>query len=376
MKRITLLIVIFLIGMTGFTQNKTANVKKGNTYTDLVFTAADTINESETYYIEITNFQDFPAMQDVYLAGSAVSGSGDVVITVYGKKFAASSYSSIGTTTWNSTLALDETITVSIANRYRYIKVAFVADATGKQVLVTDVQFKNWFTGGNLSTSNLTLSGALSVGTTLTVTGESTFNNHINLGAGDDVLLSSTSDITVNTDKFTVAGATGNTAVGGTLGVTGVSTLTGGLSFTSNVTQFTTLVTLTATEIVGTAAGDVGHADGAILVAAPGTGFTLEFVSAFFVYDYATAAYTGGADDVVVQVGVTGTQVAVTGAVTGANLLEAATDAMLGLGSTVTELVYADNGAISLFGTEITQPGTAAGVLRCYVTYNVITTGL
>ena len=127
---------------------------------------------------------------------------------------------------------------------------------------------------------------------------------------------------------------------------------------------------------LGTDAGDVGHADGAILVAAPGTGFTHEFVSAFFVYDFGVAAYTGGGDDVVVQVGVTGTQVAVTGAVTGANLLEAAADAMLGLGVTATELVYADNGVISLFGTALTQPGTAAGVLRCYVTYNVITTGL
>lgn len=149
-----------------------------------------------------------------------------------------------------------------------------------------------------------------------------------------------------------------------------------GISLTSNVTQYTTLTTLTATEIVGTAAGDVGHADGAILVAKPGTGYTLEFISVFFVYDYDTAAYTGGGDDTVIQVGVTGTQVAVTGAITGANLLEAAGDKMLRLGSTATELVHVNNGAIGLFGTALTQPGTAAGVLRCYVTYNIITTGL
>ncbi len=43
--------------------------------------------------------------------------------------------------------------------------------------------------------------------------------------AGKDLILSSTSDIAVDTNKFTVAGATGNTVIAGTLGVTGVATL-------------------------------------------------------------------------------------------------------------------------------------------------------
>lgn len=47
---------------------------------------------------------------------------------------------------------------------------------------------------------------------------------HINLTAGMDLLGSSTSDITINTNKFTVAGATGNTVIAGTLSA-GVSTL-------------------------------------------------------------------------------------------------------------------------------------------------------
>ena len=62
---------------------------------------------------------------------------------------------------------------------------------------------------------------------TLTVTGESTFNAHANLGDGVDLVGSATSDITINTDKFTVAGATGNTVVGGTLDVTGAAEITG-----------------------------------------------------------------------------------------------------------------------------------------------------
>lgn len=59
----------------------------------------------------------------------------------------------------------------------------------------------------------------------LVVTEASTFNGSITLGAGDDLIGSATSDIAFNTNKFTVAGATGNTVVAGTLGVAGVATL-------------------------------------------------------------------------------------------------------------------------------------------------------
>ena len=121
MRKYFLLIAILLIGMTGFAQNKTANIKKGNTYADLSFTAADTINESETYYIEITNFQDYPAMQDIIFTGEAVTGTGDVVVTAYGKKFSESSYSSIGTVTWDGSADTTYTINVTTANKYRYV---------------------------------------------------------------------------------------------------------------------------------------------------------------------------------------------------------------------------------------------------------------
>ena len=59
----------------------------------------------------------------------------------------------------------------------------------------------------------------------LVVTEGATFNGGITLGAGDDLIGSSTSDITFNTNKFTVAGDTGNTIIAGTLEVTGVATL-------------------------------------------------------------------------------------------------------------------------------------------------------
>lgn len=71
----------------------------------------------------------------------------------------------------------------------------------------------------------MTSGGDLFSSAGLTVTGTSTFNGSITLGAGDDLIGSATSDITFNTNKFTVAGATGNTLVAGTFTSTGVATL-------------------------------------------------------------------------------------------------------------------------------------------------------
>lgn len=67
----------------------------------------------------------------------------------------------------------------------------------------------------------MTSAGDLYSSTGLTVTTNATFNGGMTLGAGDDLIGSATSDITMNTNKFTVAGATGNTVVAGTLDVTG-----------------------------------------------------------------------------------------------------------------------------------------------------------
>jgi hypothetical protein len=145
-----------------------------------------------------------------------------------------------------------------------------------------------------------------------------------------------------------------------------------GLS-TSNVVTATTV--LTATEIVGTAAGDIGHAAGATLVAAPGSGYVLEFISAVLIYDFDTAAYTGGGNDLVIQNGSTAT--AFTSVIASADLLTAAGDKMVQINSlTASDQALVANMPISLKGTAYTQPGTAAGTLTCIVSYRVHATGL
>jgi cytoskeletal protein CcmA (bactofilin family) len=59
-----------------------------------------------------------------------------------------------------------------------------------------------------------------------------TANGEVTVGAA----LSATGDFAINTNKFTVAAATGNAAVAGTLGVTGLATLNGGITSSGTLT--------------------------------------------------------------------------------------------------------------------------------------------
>lgn len=128
-------------------------------------------------------------------------------------------------------------------------------------------------------------------------------------------------------------------------------------------------VTLGPTVIVGVAAGDIGHADGAVLVPAPGAGYFLEFLSCTLVYDFLTAAYTGGGDDLHVLYPGFAT---VSGVVLAADLLGSAGDEIQILNALSSAGVSAPvNVGLSIASTAWTNPGTAAGVLRVRTHYRV-----
>jgi len=158
MKKILLSIVLILAFLSGHTQDKTGSISRGDTYTDISFNASDTVNESETYYVEVTCFQDFMQVQDVYVAIDSVSGAPKVTVTLQGKKFASSSYATIGTPiVWSGSTGDTSFIyTNTTPTRYRYYKVLFASTATNQQSLITDVQFKTWFTGGLISGATIT----------------------------------------------------------------------------------------------------------------------------------------------------------------------------------------------------------------------------
>jgi len=146
---------------------------------------------------------------------------------------------------------------------------------------------------------------------------------------------------------------------------------------TTKVSQIITEeVTLTATEIVGTSAGDLGHASGAVLVAGVSSAYAMELVSAVAIYDFSTAAYTGGGNDTTINIGSGGA--ILTGVVTSANLLGAAGDKIVLFKplSTAALPLSVGTGLSMNSVTAWTQPGTAAGVLRVQVSYRLHTTGL
>ena len=125
-------------------------------------------------------------------------------------------------------------------------------------------QFKNGFFDGTLNTDILTVDEAATVGTTLGVTGATTLSSTLDVTGATGI----DGDFDVATDKFTVASATGNTAVAGTLNVTGASTLSSTLAVTGAITA-TGGVT---GNVTGTLTGDVvGNANTASAWANPRT---------------------------------------------------------------------------------------------------------
>jgi len=128
-------------------------------------------------------------------------------------------------------------------------------------------------------------------------------------------------------------------------------------------------VTLTPTMIVGTDAGDLAHSAGVVAVAAE-AGKIHEFISAVFSYDFGTAAYTGGGDDLVIRQGTT----PVSAAIAKADLLCDTEDDI----AYVSALAAADikltaNSTINIFaGTAYTQPGTAAGTCKVHILYRTV----
>jgi len=140
-------------------------------------------------------------------------------------------------------------------------------------------------------------------------------------------------------------------------------------------TTITEIITLDVLDIAGTAAGSIGHVDGAIIKVTPSSDYFMEFISAILIYDYDTAAYTGGADDLKFQLGSSGTQIAVSSAINDAHLLTAAGDKIVRVGSLSTELPITVGTILSLVSTSYTA-GTAVGKIYVHVTYRITETNL
>jgi hypothetical protein len=96
-------------------------------------------------------------------------------------------------------------------------------------------------TGAVTLSSTLNVTGATTLSSTLNVTGNGTFSSQ----------LTSAGDFKVNTNKFVVTAASGNTAIAGTLGVTGTSNLSATNILGDLAVDTTTLVVNSSSNRVG-----------------------------------------------------------------------------------------------------------------------------
>jgi hypothetical protein len=126
-------------------QNKTASIATGNSYIDVLHTAADTVSANRaTYFLLIKAPQHYKATQDLYVKLDSISLPKGTVL-LQGQKFDDGAWANIGSAvTWNGTSA-DTTIVISntSATRYRNYKVLFTRTA-GKW-LIYDSKLKLYF---------------------------------------------------------------------------------------------------------------------------------------------------------------------------------------------------------------------------------------
>lgn len=110
------------------------------------------------------------------------------------------------------------------------------------------------------------------------------------------------------------------------------------------------------------------------LVAAPGAGYVLEFISATFIYDY-TAAFTESGDDIVVRfTGSSGAIASTTLDATG--LLDATSDQLRTLKQITTDITPVDNSPLVLHNSGNGEWGGTGSPCRVKVAYRVHATGL
>lgn len=209
MKRLITLLALIAVAVVSIAADRTATIKTGNTYISpkMSFTTADSIHESDTVYIDITCEQHFPMMQDVTISMdtvTATAGTPNVEIKLYGKCFAGDNYTMIGdSVVYTADVITPMSIRTTTANRYRYFRLEFISDSGDQLSYITNMEFKSWFTGGQLSVTSITdgtasfSSGALTGATTAAFSGLITGTGGITV-TGAAVNLNASSNFATN----------------------------------------------------------------------------------------------------------------------------------------------------------------------------------
>ena len=129
---------------------------------------------------------------------------------------------------------------------------------------------------------------------------------------------------------------------------------------------------ISAAAIIGTAAGQLGNANGVVLVPAAPAGAINELLSCVVANDFLTAAYTGGGN---LTVNISGGGAALTGLISNANFIQAAADKIIQfVPLAAVPNVYTSANGLALVSTVApTNPGTAAGIFNWMCAYRTVT---
>lgn len=159
----------------------------------------------------------------------------------------------------------------------------------------------------------------------------------------------------------------------GTVTVSDDLTLAAGKGIASGTYSkvLTTSVSISAADIVATGAGKFGHAAGYPLVADPGAGLCVELVSAVMSFTYGIAQYANGGN---VTVNINGAA-ALTGVISAGNSVGAAASNLTQFVplATAGNTLTVNKGLNLVAASAFTNPGTATGTIKVFVTYRVHT---
>lgn len=131
---------------------------------------------------------------------------------------------------------------------------------------------------------------------------------------------------------------------------------------------------ISAANIVGTGAGQLGHANGVVLQAAPGANVALQPIAFGLYYTFGVAAYTAGGN-LTVNWGAGGA--ALTGLVSAANSVGAASSkAVMFFPLATAGVAIVSNMSLNLVSSvAFTQPGTATGTIAWELWYRTMAVG-
>jgi hypothetical protein len=217
----------------------TLTVNTTSSFTDLAtFNKGITISgdaASATEYFRITDGAGTPVttfLVDTSSGNTTIAGT----LGVTGNTTVSGTLGVTGATTLSSTLGVTSNATVGgTLGVTGATTLSSTLGVTGASTLAALSATTGAFSGDVTVATNkfqvLSASGNTTIAGTLGVTGATTLSSTLNV----------VSDFSVATNKFTVAATSGNTAVAGTLGVTGAATLSSTLGVTGAATLSSTL---------------------------------------------------------------------------------------------------------------------------------------